>query len=61
MNVQLVIPVTRKTPARAIGISLTVLAGLGLMWLLFGWIGTVVLVAELALLGRLLLRAANGK
>lgn len=60
MNVQLVIPVTRKTPARAIGLALAALAGLVAMWLLVGWVGTVVLAVELFLLGRLLLRAANG-
>ncbi|SDN70373.1 hypothetical protein [Lentzea jiangxiensis] len=61
MNVQLVIPVTRKTPARAIGLGLTVLAGLVVMWLLFGWLGTVVLAVELFLLGRLLVNAAHGR
>ncbi|PWK90305.1 hypothetical protein C8D88_101321 [Lentzea atacamensis] len=61
MDVQLVIPVTRKTPARALGIALTVFAGLAVMWLLVGLIGTAVLAVELFLLGRLLHRAANGK
>lgn len=61
MNAQLVIPVTRKTPARALGIAATVLVCLFVMWLVVGWIGTAVLAAELFLLGRLLLRAANGK
>lgn len=61
MNVQLVVPVTRKTPARAIGIALTVFASLAVMWLLVGWLGTIVLAVELFLLGRLLLNAANGR
>ncbi|MDX8146510.1 hypothetical protein SK854_30655 [Lentzea sp. BCCO 10_0061] len=61
MNVQLVIPVTRSTPARAIGLALTVLVCLAVMWLAVGWIGAIVLVVELFVLGRLLLRAANGQ
>jgi hypothetical protein len=61
MSVQLVIPVKRNTPARVIGLGLTVLACIGLMWLIVGWVGAIVLTAELFLLGRLLMRAAHGR
>lgn len=60
MSMHVVIPVKRNTPARVIGLALTVLASIGIMWLIVGWVGVIVLSAELFVLGRLLLRAAHG-
>ncbi|NUT92759.1 MAG: hypothetical protein HOY78_12130 [Saccharothrix sp.] len=57
---QFVIPVKLRTFGRLALAVLATLAGLAVMWLAFGLLGALVLLALVVTLGRLLLRTARG-
>lgn len=61
MQLQLVIPVKRSTLPRLLGVLAVTVVSLVVMWALFSWLGALVLALVLAVLGRLLLRAARGQ
>ena len=61
MKLVLAVPVSQRGAVRAVQILLVVLGSLLVSYLVFGWLGTVVLAAELFVLGSLLRKAARGE
>jgi hypothetical protein len=58
---QLAIPVNLRTLGRVAGLFLANAVGLVVMYLAFGFLGALVLLGLLFVLGRLLLNAARGR
>jgi hypothetical protein len=58
---QLAIPVTLRTVARVAGMFVVGALGLAVMYLAFGFLGALVLLVLLLVLGRMLVNTARGR